>query len=153
MPEIEYVTLANHAEMINNLLYLQGAGWTELSHPMGPQGQPGIVHFGVGVSVLVGWNETNRKYPLSLAIRHEDGQELLKIGAITEAGRPAGAQVGADLRSVLALNAEMQFPRPGGYGLHVELDGKTKSTSFRVNFPAPAGGPTSFSIPPLPPAF
>ena len=41
MPEIEYVTVANHAEAINDMLYLQGAGWTDIQQPMGPKGQPG----------------------------------------------------------------------------------------------------------------
>src|SRR3712207_7332355 len=34
-------------------------------------------HFGVGLSVLVGWNETNQRFPLTLQLHHEDGGEPL----------------------------------------------------------------------------
>jgi hypothetical protein len=144
MPQIEYVTLANHAEAINGLLYLQGAGWTDIQPPSGPQGQPGIVHFGIGVSILIGWNETNRRYPLKLRIISEDGPDLLNIDAQVEAGRPAGIPAGSDLRSVLAINAEAQFPKTGGYELRAELSDKIRTVAFRVRKPAAQTGPTSY---------
>ncbi|HWE89934.1 MAG TPA: hypothetical protein VG317_10780, partial [Pseudonocardiaceae bacterium] len=101
MPEIEFVAVANHAEAINNLLYLQGAGWTEIQQPISPDGVPGIVHFGIAVSLLIGWTETNRRFPLTLTVNREDGQELIGLGAQVEAGRPPGTPEGADIRNVL----------------------------------------------------
>ena len=151
MPEIEYVTVANHAEAINGLLYLQGAGWTDIQQPMGPNGQPGIVHIGLAVSILVGWNETNQRYPVSVRILHEDGSELVNLAAEVEAGRPPGLPAGSDIRSVMAISAELQFARPGGYELRAELAGKSKSAVFRVHHPAQAPqnfGPTGFNLPP-----
>lgn len=152
MPEIEYVTVANHAEAINGLLYLQGAGWTDIQQPMGPNGQPGIVHIGLAVSILVGWNETNQRYPISVRILHEDGSELVNLGAEIEAGRPAGLPAGSDIRSVMAIAAEVQFPRAGGYELRAEMAGQTKSSAFRVHQPAPPQqpnvGPAGFNLPP-----
>jgi hypothetical protein len=132
MPQLEYAVIANHAEAINGLLYLQGAGWTDTQQPIGPGGQPGIVHFGLAVSILVGWNETNRRFPLKLAVVHEDGAELAVVHAQVEAGRPPGLPAGSDIRSVIAVNAEVQFPRPGTYEFRAELDGKARSTTFRV---------------------
>lgn len=132
MPEIEYVTMANHAEAINGLLYLQGAGWTDALQPPGPNGLPGIIHFGVGVSILIGWTETNRRFPLILTVRHEDGAELVNISAQVEAGRPAGIPAGSDIRSVLAVNAEVQFAKTGGYELRAELGDKVRTVAFRI---------------------
>ncbi len=146
MPEIEYVTVANHAEAINGLLYLQGACWTDIQPPPGPEGHPGIVHFGIGVSMLIGWNETNRRYPLKLRVIHEDGPDLLNIDAQIEAGRPAGVPAGADLRSVLAINAEARFPKVGGYELRAELADKVRSVAFRVRQPEAQSGPTSYKL-------
>lgn len=155
MPHIEYITVANHAEAINGLLYLQGAGWTDVQQPIGPDGQPGIIHFGIGVSVLVGWNETNRRFPMTVRVLHEDGSVLMNLDAAVEAGRPPGMPPGSDLRTVLAIGAEVQFPQSGGYELRAELDGKTRSAAFRVHPPGPppprAGGPASFRLPPQPP--
>lgn len=132
MPELEFAVIANHAEAINGLLYLQGAGWTDIRQPVGPNGQPGIVHFGMAVSILIGWNETNRRFPVKLVVVHEDGQELASVQAQVEAGRPPGLPAGSDIRSVLAVNAEAQFPQPGTYEFRAELGEKVRSTSFRV---------------------
>jgi hypothetical protein len=133
MPELEFAVIANHAEAINGLLYLQGAGWTDIQVPIAASGQSGTVHFGMAVSILVGWNETNRRFPLKLVVMHEDGAELATVQAQVEAGRPAGMPPGSDIRSVLAVNAEAQFPRPGRYEFRAEMGDKVRSTAFRVN--------------------
>lgn len=140
MPKIEYLAVANHAEAINGMLYLHGAGWTDITQPVGPQGQPGIVHMGMAASILVGWTETNRRFPLTLKVVHEDGDELASINAQVEAGRPAGIPEGSDLRNVLAVSAELQFPKPGAYELRAKLGEEERSVTFRVRRPA-AGGP------------
>jgi hypothetical protein len=137
VPELEYALIANHAEAINGLLYLQGAGWTDIQPPVGPDGQQGIAHFGMAVSILVGWNETNRRFPLKLVVVHEDGDELASVHAQVEAGRPPGLAAGSDIRSVIAVNAEVQFPRPGRYEFRAELGEKVRTTAFRVKSPQP----------------
>ncbi len=150
MPTIEYVTLANHAEALNGLLYLQGAGWTDVRPPVGPQGQLGPVHFGIGLSVLIGWNEANQKFPLHLEIVHEDGGEpLMQADTQIEQGRPPGLVPGQDLRSVLAVNVDAQFGLAGGYVLRASIGEQTRSASFRVVLPAGTGGsgPTAFNVP------
>jgi hypothetical protein len=152
MPEIEYVVVADHAEAFNGKLYLHGAGWTDVQQPIGPGGQPGIVHIGMAVSILVGWNETNRRFPLRLAIVHEDGGELVKVDAQIEAGRPPGTTPGSDLRNMLAIGAELQFPKPGSYELRAEIAGKKRSVSFRVHHAAAPTGPGPATVPQLPPA-
>jgi hypothetical protein len=139
VPEIEYVTLANHAEAINGLLYLQGAGWTDIRAGVGPQGQLHSVHLGVGISILVGWNDTNVAFPLQFRIVHEDGGDPVLAGeGQIEAGRPPGLPAGSELRNVIAIGADVVFPRPGGYRLEATLGEQTKGVSFRVHA-VPAG--------------
>lgn len=141
MPTIEFVTVANHAEAINGLLYLQGAGQVQLPRMVTPEGSTVPVAFGIGVSMLVGWNETNQAYPFELVIVHEDGGEPLVQTAVSmEAGRPAGMPPGADLRHVLAMNAHVAFPRPGGYQVRATLAASVRAVSFQVrDMPAPPG--------------
>lgn len=150
MPTIEYATVANHAEALNGLLYLQGAGWTDMQVPFTPQDQPAPVHMGIGVSVLVGWNETDQSFPLSVGIVDEDGAQLVAVQAQVQAGRPEGLPPGSDLRTVLAINAEMQFPHAGGYELRTDLGDQIIVVAFRVHFPpvTPKGsGPTEIRLP------
>jgi hypothetical protein len=147
MPEIEYIVNADHAEAINGKLYLHGAGWTDLQQVTGPAGQPGIVHLGIAVSILINWNETNRRFPLKVTLTHEDGAEIARVDAQVEAGRPPGIPAGSDFRSVLAIGADIQFPKTGAYQLSAELNGQKKTVTFRVNRPVQATGPAT-----LPPA-
>lgn len=138
MPKIEYIMVADHAEVLNGKLYAHGAGWTDLAQPLGPDGQPGINHLGIAASVMVGWNETNRRFPFLIRLLHEDGMEMFKIEAQMEAGRPPGIPLGSDFRSLMAVSAEIKFPQPGRYELRAELDGAgegtdIRSVSFRVN--------------------
>lgn len=152
MPNIEYVTVANHAEAVNGLLYLQGAGLTDILQPIDTAGQPGIVHVGIGVSMLVGWNETNHSYPLTITVEHEDGEVIVTIEAEVETGRPAGLAPGSDQRSVMAVSGEVQFVRPGAYRVRARMESQETSVTFRVHRPATASapaGPADFTIPPL----
>jgi hypothetical protein len=147
MPEIEFVINADHAEAINGKLYLQGAGWTDIQLPVASNGQSGIVHMGIAVSILIGWNDTNRRFPLAVTLTHEDGDELTRVEAQVEAGRPPGIPHGADFRSVLAIGAEIQFPRTGTYRLRADLNGQQRDVAFRVHRAAQQSGPAA--LPPL----
>ena len=132
MPEIEYVTVADHAEAINGKLYLHGGGWSDVAQPLGPDGQPGIVHFAIAASIMLGWNETNRRFPFTITIVHEDGDEIAKIGAQLEAGRPPGITIGTDFRNILAVQANISFPKTGRYDVRAELNGQARQVTFRV---------------------
>ena len=147
VPSIEYVTVANHVESINGLLYMLGAGWTEIRPPVDQEGRIGIAHFGIGISVLIGWNDTNQRFPVVVTITHEDGGEpLIRAEGQIEQGRPPGLAPGSDLRSVIAIGADVQFPRPGGYEVRVTMPDHVRSVSFRVIAPEVqrGTGPTSF---------
>ena len=133
MPEIELLTVANHAEAINGLLYLSGAGWTDLRRPMPPEGPPPVNHIGIALAVLVGWNETNQRHRINLRLENADGRELANMQADLEMGRPPGLPQGSDLRGVIAINAELQFPAPGIYRVLAAVADNRRSVSFRVH--------------------
>ncbi|MBA2609127.1 MAG: hypothetical protein H0U92_09325 [Actinobacteria bacterium] len=140
MPEVENLMLANHAEAHDGLLYLMGAGWNDLRQMVVP-GQPAPpFHIGIGLSILVGWNETNRRHHVVLYVEPEDGGDpLVQVEADLEVGRPAGAIEGSDQRTVLALNGIVTFPTPGGYRLVAQLGEDTRAVSFRVHQDTPPG--------------
>ncbi len=133
--EIEFLALANHAEAVNGLLYLTGVGWNEVS-VNAPADQPILHHFGIGVSILVGWNDTNRPIPVELRLEGEDGQpELAKVEGEVNVGRAPTVKPGSDQRAVLALNINTQFPARGGYRVVCRVnrdDQKMRSYSFVV---------------------
>jgi len=73
------------------------------------------LHFGIAVSVLVPWTETNRTHRFQIRIEYEDGgPPVVQMDGEVEVGRPPGAQDGADQRAVLAINTLTQCPKAGG---------------------------------------
>jgi hypothetical protein len=133
MAEIEMLTLANHAEAVNGLLYLSGAGWDRVTrrYPRGQKPLPN--HFGIAVSVLIPWTEANRKHHLSLWIESEDGgQSLIRADGELEVGRPPGVPEGSDRRAVLAIDAQVVFPAAGGYRLVGQIGEGRRTYGFSV---------------------
>jgi hypothetical protein len=147
MPQIELLTLANHAEAINGLLYLSGAGWTDLWRQLGP-GQVPVNHIGIGVAILVGWNETNQRHRVVLRIENADGKVLVNVEGDIEMGRPAGLAPGSDLRGVMAINGEVQFPAAGLYRIVATVGSDKRSVTLRVH---DAPMPTITQPPQVPP--
>lgn len=134
MPEIETLILANHAEAHDGLLYLMGAGWTDLKQLTAVGQPPPPFHVGIGMTVLVGWNETNQRHRVLVYLEPEDGGEvLLRVEAELEMGRPAGIVEGVDQRAVLAFSGQVFFANPGGYRFVAELGPNTRQVSFRVH--------------------
>lgn len=133
--QIETLVLANHAEAVNGLLYIAGGCWTIHWRQTPSEGQPPpISHFGIALAVLIPWTQTNRRHHLTLRIEPEDGGEpLVSVDGDLEVGRPPGVSPGSDQRAVLAVNADVQFPKAGGYRVLAELSsGHTRSVSFQV---------------------
>lgn len=133
MPEIEFIVLANHAEARDGLLFMMGGCWTDHWRDIPSGGPAPISHFGIGVAIVLQWDETNRPYHLILRLETEDGKELAKMDADLTMGRPPELTPGSTQRAVLALNVDMQFPSAGGYRILGELGEHRKSVAFRVH--------------------
>jgi hypothetical protein len=131
--------IANHAETREGLLYLSGGGWSDHWRAAVPANMPGqgpVSHFGIAVTILVGWTETNRHHRVEIRVENEDGGEpLAKVEADLEMGRPPGAALGGDQRAMMALNVDTVFPAAGGYRIVAEMPAhdEAKSVSFRVH--------------------
>lgn len=134
MPAIETLLLANHVDAVNGLINLLGGGWTDIQMPPSIPGQaPATNHFGIAITIDVGWADTNRTHQLRVWIEHEDGGDpLLDVQAAFEHGRPPGLTPGSDLRAPIAINADIAFPRPGGYRLAAQIGENLRTVSFRV---------------------
>jgi hypothetical protein len=142
VPQIEYVTTAAHAEAHNGLLYLTGAGWTDINRPVDGNGNAGPVAIGIGVSIIIGWTEANVQVPFRLVVEDEDQHRppLVEAQGQIEQGRPPGVAPGSDLRNVLAMNGIVAFPAAGGYRITATVGEESKSVSFRVRDAGAAPG-------------
>jgi len=144
---IEFLILANHIEAINGLLYISGGGWTDLSRGPIPDQGTLITHFGIGVSVLVPWEQTNREHSLSVAIEDGEGAPVIQGPPVPiNVGRPANLAPGNDQRVVMALGIDFAFPHQGTYRIVARLDDRDEKTwTFHIH---DAPGPLATALQP-----
>ncbi len=129
---IDYLILADWAEVINGKLYLQGGGWSAINayEPL-----PVTRGIAIAVSPRVEWRETNMPHTLEMRVIREEGQaELAKIEASFEVGRRAGMPQGIAQSQPLAVNLPLTFEHAGEYEVRAAIDGEEVATlAFRVD--------------------
>lgn len=135
MTQVEFLLVGDHADATAGKLNMLGAGWTDLWRGATHGGAPPMTHFGIAVGILVPWSETNQAHHLTVKIEDEDGNPLGEpIETDLELGRPPGLPQGVDQRAILAINADIQFPRAGGYRIVAGLgESGPRVVSFRVH--------------------
>jgi len=121
---VEWLILADHAEIIGGKLYLMGGGWDVLTVNTGfPLTRP----VGLAAAFSVPWNETNERRNVEIDIQTEDGQSVGKVSGQFEVGRPAGIKAGQDQRLQLAANVPLNLPAPGTYVIVARIEGQDET--------------------------
>jgi hypothetical protein len=118
--DIDFLILADAAQVAEGKLYVMGGGWDR----MAVNTLPAVQMVGVAVGIVVPWAETNTPRTLTLMVEDEDGGAVLPPVAVrVEVGRPPGLAAGAEQRVMVAFNAQLGLPRFGGYVVTAALDG------------------------------
>ena len=136
--DVEWLILADAAQVVGNKLYLLGGGWDRLSvnRPF-----PVDQRIGLAMSMIVDWNETNRKHDFELEILAEDQttealKSLVKVGGQCEVGRPPGIQSGQEQRFQIAVEMNLKIEGPGAKIVIARIGGLEKR---RIHFNVIAG--------------
>ena len=128
---IEWVMLADAAQVTNNKLYVLGGGWERLSVA---SDFPVRQRCALALAFSVPWAETNQRHAFSVRILDQDGKEV--HGAINghfETGRPAGLQAGAEQRVQVAIDLNLTLETEGVYVIETTVAEETTSrTTFSV---------------------
>ena len=128
--EVEWLILADAAQVVGGKLYLLGGGWETL---MVASGFPTQQNASVAASFRVPWSETNQRHYIQIEIVDESGSEVLQLQAQVEVGRPAGTPSGCDQRAQVAINGLVPIKRPGTYAVIARVEGvEQKRVEFRV---------------------
>jgi hypothetical protein len=128
--------LADHAQVAEGKLYINGGGWTIT----GPQPVP----FAIAMFVEVPWDQTNTKHTLVLDLVDGDGHPAMTIGPEGEApirvesqlevGRPVGVKPGTMLGVPFAINFGPIPLAPGEqYVWQLSIDGHADG-EWRLTF-------------------
>jgi len=127
---VDFLILADRAEVINNKLYMMGGGWdqflvVDFAQPVG---------LSLAVAVLIPWQATNLQHTVTLAIQDADARDILTIPTAMVTGRPPQMEAGAVQRVPLAFPAiPLTLPGPGSYVVSARINGvEKKRITFRA---------------------
>lgn len=143
--------LCNHAEAVNNMLYVAGGGIGIAYAPPGSP-PPYAVTLGIGLIVTVPWGQTNQQHKVQIVLLTEDG-DLVQLVAGPEqtgtlefelafnVGRGPNLAVGDDQNVCLAANlVGLPMPAFAKYEFVIRVDGHDeRKLPLRVE-PAPGAG-------------
>jgi len=119
---VEWVILADHAEVVGGKLYLVGGGWDTIA--LAPGSERDYL-LSLAVSLRVPWNQTNERHDLRIVVEDQDGKELASLGGQFEVGRPAGIPAGHPQRFQMAVNhLSITFEAAGAYAVVVSVNGR-----------------------------
>ena len=135
--EIDYLLLAEHAEVTGNKLYLMGGGWDT----MNVADVPANIRLMVAAGVRVDWDETNLPVPLLLRIDDDDAQEVFRINGQMNVGRPPQLLAGTSQLSQMTFAVQTSLKRLGGYRITLVAGAEAaevrRSIPFRLAKVAP----------------
>jgi hypothetical protein len=149
MPEIETLMLANHAEVVNGLLYVHGGGWTHHWRGVALQGQqrpPSQI--AIAATFLLGPDEAAPSQPFAIRIRDETGVEILRADGSFEVGAAEASSRPEHRRLAFAANVGVVFPHEGRYTVSAEAMG---SPALEVELWVHDAGPGAPATQPKPP--
>ena len=126
--EIEWLILADEAEVVGGKLYMMGGGWDRIT----AQRLPCQQHMAIALAVRVPWTDTNRQTPVEIDLTDEDGASLFNVQAAIVVGRPAQAVPGQPLRSQIAIKMDASLPKIGAYVVVCRLHGNETRFPFNV---------------------
>ena len=134
--DIEFLILADLAQVIGGKLHMMGGGWDRIN----VQNFPHIQSFSIATAISVPWAHTNEKHNIIITMVDEDGQqELFKIEGEFEVGRAPGIKPGSSQRLMMAFTVNsLKFSEPKVYSIISFVDGQEiRRLEFNV-IPTPA---------------
>ena len=126
--EVEWLILADEAEVVNGKLYMIGGGWDRLTAGTLPCQQ----HMAIALAVRVPWTATNRQTSVDIILEDDDGSSLVDVRGEFIVGRPPQAVPGQPLRSQIAIKMDVSLPRLGTYAVVCRLLDNEKRFPFSV---------------------
>ncbi|MCL4545107.1 MAG: hypothetical protein M1118_11005 [Chloroflexi bacterium] len=116
--EIDFIILADRAEVINGKLYMMGGGWDALVIPQ----FPAQVSFSIAIGILVPWAESNEVSEFMVTIHDGDGATLTSpFQGRFIPGRPPLSPKGQPLRTMLVVNQLVPVQHRGLYSVRIQL--------------------------------
>jgi hypothetical protein len=118
-PEVDYLLVADRAEVVNGKLYLMGGSWDRIQPPTFPH----RMMLGIALGVRIPFAHTDDQHTVAIELVHADAR-LVGFEAKLTTGRPPG-MAGMDMLVPLAFNIPIAIPDEGLVVLRAAVDGRT----------------------------
>src|SRR5262245_52870994 len=129
--QVEFVMVADAAQVIGGKLYLLGGAWNLYRATAFPTQAP----VALVASILVDRNEAGSRHTVRLTVADEAGIPIIPaMDWAVEVGRPEGNDPTIPQRSMLAVNTGIQLPRAGRYSFTVTAGSASRSVWFDAVF-------------------
>ena len=115
-PEIDYLLVADRAEVVNGKLYLMGGSWDRIQPPTFPH----RMMLGIALGVRIPFSHTDDQHKVSVEIQHDE-KRLVGFEAKLTTGRPPG-MAGMDMLVPMAFNIPIAIPAEGLVVLRAAVD-------------------------------
>ena len=128
--EIDFLLLADRAEVLNGKLYMMGGAWDR--RQIRDIGAP--ISLTIVASVLVPWNLTNEPHSLRIRVEDEDGSPVPpEVEATVNVGRPVNATQGQSFRATAVINNRWTLTRFGTFRVVASVAGHSeKRVAFYI---------------------
>jgi hypothetical protein len=128
--KLDWMLLANHAEVNNDLLYISGGGWDTVTIGAPIEGAPSgvfaILPGTLVIRLLFHPTETGQDHSLSVTIMDEDRAQVGKAEGSVRVDKAPGLPPGWDqgVNIPIPLGASVRLPRAGLYTISLQVDGQ-----------------------------
>ena len=117
-PEVDYLLVADRAEVVNGKLYLMGGSWDRIQ----PQQFPHRMMLGIALGVRIPFAYTDDQHTVAIELLHGDTR-MIGFEAKLATGRPPG-MAGMDMLVPMAFNIPIAIPGEGQVALKAVIDGQ-----------------------------
>ena len=128
--EIDYLLLAEHAEVTGSKLYLMGGGWDT----MNVADVPANVRLSLAAGVRVDWDETNATIPMVVRVDDDDAQEVFRLNGQMNVGRPPQIPTGTSQLSQMTFVMQIQLKSAGGYRITLVAGNEEREVRRSIPF-------------------
>lgn len=116
---VEWMILAEAAEVVNNKLYLMGAGWDTVT----VNGSlPLLHHMAVAVDFRVPWPETNDRHHVGIEVVRSDSERIFRLDGVVEIGPPPGVPLEDAAHARMAVSFLLELKELGTYSVVARIE-------------------------------
>ena len=116
-PEVDYLLVADRAEVVNGKLYLMGGSWDRIQ----PQQFPHRMMLGIALGVRIPFAYTDDQHTVAIELLHGETR-MIGFEAKMATGRPPG-MAGMDMLVPMAFNIPIAIPGEGQVTIKAVIDG------------------------------